>query len=179
MTSKCTYTITGLMFAVLFSVVVMNRIVASTFAQQTVQGDQPVEQTRKNIQVLKGLPASQLFPLMNFVAASLGVKCDYCHVKSGKTAEGFDNWIWESDDKETKRTARRMMQMVLGLNNSNRADFRGEPVTCYTCHRGQTDVARMPQLPLTASAHEAGGAAVAAKPAAEALPGVEQILNKY
>ncbi|HVG34819.1 MAG TPA: c-type cytochrome [Pyrinomonadaceae bacterium] len=140
--------------------------------------DKPVEQVRKNIQVLKGLPASQLFPLMNFIGASLGVKCDYCHVIEGKNAEGQNNWIWESDAKETKRTARRMMQMVLNVNNTNRADFRGEPVTCYTCHRGQREPARFPQLPLTVSAHEDGPARAAVKPA-EALPTVEQIMNKY
>ena len=148
-------------------------------APQSADQDKPVEQTKKNIQVLKGLPTSQLFPLMNFIAASLGVKCNYCHVKSGKTAEGFDNWIWESDDKETKRTARRMMQMVLSINKSNLADFRGEPVTCYTCHRGQTEPVRSPQLPLTVSGHEDGSAAVTVKPAEAALPGVEQIMSKY
>lgn len=142
-------------------------------------GDKPVEQTRKNIQVLKGLPTSQLFPLMNFIGASLGVSCEYCHVKQGKNAEGLDNWIWESDDKQTKQTARRMMQMVLTINKSNSADFRGLPVTCYTCHRGSTEPARFPTLPLTVSAHEQGPAAVTAKPVATALPTVEQILNKY
>jgi hypothetical protein len=148
-------------------------------APQSADQDKPVEQTKKNIQVLKGLPTSQLFPLMNFIAVSLGVKCNYCHVKSGKTAEGFDNWVWESDDKETKRTARRMMQMVLSINKSNLADFRGEPVTCYTCHRGQTVPARSPQLPLTVSGHEDGSEAVTVKPAVAALPTVEQVLNKY
>jgi hypothetical protein len=38
-------------------------------------GDKPVEQVRKNIQVLKALPDSQLFLLMNFVGDSLGVSC--------------------------------------------------------------------------------------------------------
>ncbi len=148
-------------------------------APQGTGQDKPVEQTRKNIQVLKGLPSSQLFPLMNFIGASLGVSCAYCHVKEGKNAEGLDNWIWERDDKETKQTARRMMQMVLTINKSNSADFRGQPVTCYTCHRGSTEPARFPTLPLTVSAHEQGPAAVTGRPAAVALPGVEQILNKY
>ncbi|HEV2915440.1 MAG TPA: c-type cytochrome [Pyrinomonadaceae bacterium] len=148
---------------------------------QTSDEDKPVEQTRKNIQVLKGLRSSQLTSLMNFVAASLGVKCDYCHVKAGKDAEtGRDKWVWESDDKETKRTARRMMQMVLSVNNTNRADFRDNPVTCYTCHRGQTEAVGLPQLPLAASAHEdgQGGAARALKPA-DKLPAAHEILNKY
>ena len=41
---------------------------------QAVQSEKTVEQTRKNIQVLKGLPDSQLFLVMNFVATSLGVQ---------------------------------------------------------------------------------------------------------
>jgi hypothetical protein len=35
----------------------------------------------KNIQALKGIPANQLIPSMQFIAASLGVECDYCHVE--------------------------------------------------------------------------------------------------
>ena len=45
-------------------------------AQTQATGDKPVEQVRKNIQVLKGLPNSQLFLLMNFVGDSLGVNFD-------------------------------------------------------------------------------------------------------
>ena len=47
-------------------------------AQTQATGDKPVEQVRKNIQVLKGLPDSLLFLLMNFVGDSLGVNCDHC-----------------------------------------------------------------------------------------------------
>src|SRR5215208_3522737 len=62
------------------------------------QGEKPVEQTRKNIQVLKGLPDSQLMNEMNFIAASLGVRCDFCHVTQGKDPKtGLTNWVWESD----------------------------------------------------------------------------------
>jgi len=35
------------------------------------------EQVYKNIQVLKGVPAEQLIPAMQFVTASLGVQCDF------------------------------------------------------------------------------------------------------
>jgi hypothetical protein len=95
------------------------------------QQDRPVEQTRKNIQVLKGLPDSQLFSVMNFMRGSLGVSCAYCHVHN----EGGDKWEWEKDDKPAKRAARRMMQMVIDINKTN---FNGaQPVTCYTCHRGE------------------------------------------
>jgi hypothetical protein len=35
------------------------------------------EQVYKNIKVLKGIPAEQLIPAMQFVTASLGVQCDF------------------------------------------------------------------------------------------------------
>jgi hypothetical protein len=38
----------------------------------------------KTFRSSKGLPDSQLFLLMNFVGDSLGVNCDYCHVKGEK-----------------------------------------------------------------------------------------------
>jgi len=37
--------------------------------------EKTVEQVQKNIKVLSGLPASQLIPAMNFMSASLGVRC--------------------------------------------------------------------------------------------------------
>jgi photosynthetic reaction center cytochrome c subunit len=125
---------------------------AQTQGQQ--QGDKPVEQTRKNIQVLKGLPESQLFPEMNFISASLGVQCGFCHVSNGKDPKtGFTNWVWESDDKEEKKTARDMMRMVLAINGGNYGLSRGQ-VTCYTCHRGQNHPQNLPALPLAVSGHE-------------------------
>jgi hypothetical protein len=132
----------------------------------------PVEQARKNIQVLKGLPERDLFPLMNSVAASLGVRCDHCHVKR----EGSDDWVWESDEKEAKRTARRMMQMVVELNAGHAADFRGQRVSCHTCHRGSLRPELVPTLPLAASGHEGGaGAGLSEAP----LPSAAEVLSRY
>jgi hypothetical protein len=115
-------------------------------AQTQSTGDKPVEQVRKNIQVLKGLPDSQLFLLMNFVGDSLGVNCDYCHVKGEKNPQtGEDTWLWEREDKKEKAVGRDMMRMVLELN---RTRFNREVVvTCYTCHRGSTRPERMAPLP--------------------------------
>ena len=115
-------------------------------AQTQSTGVKPVEQVRKNIQVLKGLPDSQLFLLMNFVGDSLGVNCDHCHVKGEKNPQtGEDTWLWERDDKKEKATGRDMMRMVLELN---RTRFNREgAVTCYTCHRGSTRPERMAPLP--------------------------------
>ena len=141
---------------------------ATSSVVSQAQGDKPVEQTRKNIQVLKGLPDSQLFPLMNFMATSIGVKCDYCHVKNpGKNPQtGGDNWIWESDDKPKKLVGRQMMKMVLEINRTN--FDRETSVTCYTCHRGNTTIARLPPLPPQDFVRTDA-----------ALPSAEQVLAKY
>jgi hypothetical protein len=147
-------------------------------AAQGPQGDRPVEQTRKNIQVLKGLPDSQLLPLMNLVSASLGVRCDFCHVVE---AEGPGRWKMERDDKPQKATARKMMQMVIDLNKGNRDLFGANGVTCYTCHAGHQRPTTLPQLPLAESAHEGGAPAggVTAGAARPAEPTAEQVLNRY
>lgn len=124
---------------------------------QGAQAEKPVDQTRKNIQVLKGLPDSQLFLVMNFVAVSLGEQCNFCHVQQGKDPKtGFTKWVWESDDKPEKQTARRMMQMVLSIKGNNKVDFRENEVTCYTCHRGQRQPVGLPPMPLARSGHEPG-----------------------
>ena len=167
------------------SVLVAGRAARVSGAAPQAQGDKPVEQTRKNIKVLKGLPESQLFPLMNFVAASLGVRCDFCHVKQGKDPKtGFDNWVWESDDKPEKNTARQMMQMVLALNHSQSYGLDPGSVSCYTCHRGSNRPVSLPPLPLAQSGHEpAPGPSPAASPSPaptrEAPPTLQQIYDKY
>ena len=136
------------------------------------------EQTVKNIQVLKGLPESQLFLVMNFVATSLGVHCNFCHVQQGKDPNtGVTKWVWESDDKPEKRMARGMMQMVLAIKANDRVDFRGNEVTCYTCHRGQRKPVGIPAMPLARSGHE--GPDDAAPTERTTLPSVEQVFIKY
>src|ERR1700739_3636935 len=78
----------------------------------------------KNIQILKDVPADQLIPAMQFISASLGADCEYCHVE-----HAFDK-----DDKKPKVTARKMMEMMISINQEN---FEGHrEVTCYTCHQG-------------------------------------------
>lgn len=88
----------------------------------------------KNIQVLKDIPASQLLPGMHYMTTALGVECNYCHVNP-----------WESDQKQTKKTARKMMQMLFAINKDN-FDGRTE-VTCYTCHQGNHSPVAVPRLP--------------------------------
>ncbi|HEU4391819.1 MAG TPA: c-type cytochrome [Blastocatellia bacterium] len=102
-------------------------------------GEKTIDQTHKNIQVLKGVPDSQLRPVMNLVSASLGVDCTFCHVREN------NEFVWDKDDKKPKQTARKMMQMTLDLN---KASFEGRPeVTCYTCHQGHENPTAVPTLP--------------------------------
>ncbi len=124
--------------------------------------EQTTEQTYRNIQVLKGLPASELEAIMALMTGALGVRCNYCHVNP-----------FDKDEKAAKQTARMMMQMVFDLNKGR---FAGrDAITCYTCHRGQsrpmTVVAlgqNLWQSPATAGA----------QPEA-ALPSLDQLLDRY
>src|SRR5258708_31789722 len=86
------------------------------------------EQVKKNIQILKGLPASQLSPVMDYFASSLGVRCDHCHAIDS-TGQGF-----EKDDLKPKGTARKMIQLVMDLNAKH---FGGRTVvSCFASHVG-------------------------------------------
>ena len=91
------------------------------------------EQVYKNIQLFKGMPTSELEPTMAFISGSLGVKCNHCHVNP-----------FSKDEKPTKLTARRMIQMVFDLNKGN---FRGDKaVSCFTCHRGSPKPISVPEV---------------------------------
>jgi photosynthetic reaction center cytochrome c subunit len=126
------------------------------------------EQQFKNITVLKGLPADQLIPSMQFISASLGVECEFCHVE-GKL---------ELDDKKPKLAARKMIQMVFAIN---KAGFEGHlEVTCNTCHRGSPHPVGIPAIMSEESAasmeHHAGEEP---DQMAESNQSADPILEKY
>jgi photosynthetic reaction center cytochrome c subunit len=131
---------------------------------QGTQTEPPAEQAYKNIQALKGVPASQIRTVMSLISTSVGMRCDACHVPNEN----------EKDDKETKKTARSMIQMVLNINKSA---FDGQTeVSCYTCHRGQQRPVAVPMIGGTPNAVPAPPAAPAS---AQSLPSFDQILEKY
>jgi photosynthetic reaction center cytochrome c subunit len=124
------------------------------------------EQQFKNIQVLKGIPADQVFPTMQFITVSLGVECEFCHVEGA----------FDKDDKDKKKKARDMMRMMFAINKDN---FEGHrEVTCYSCHRGSTDPVGIPIISDLAPKEVPGevrkGGVVQAK-----LPPADQILDSY
>jgi photosynthetic reaction center cytochrome c subunit len=152
---------------------VINRAFAQNSSgtpQQSAMAEKSVEETQKNIQVLKGLPQSELVPVMNYMSASLGVKCGYCHVNKD------NNWDFSSDEKGEKKTARKMITMVQGINKTS---FNGNTeITCYSCHRGRTSPMGTPQLPIAEASPRPEGPRGPGfqRPA---LPTVDQILDKY
>jgi photosynthetic reaction center cytochrome c subunit len=170
--AMCNFKSTSRLFVALLLIFLVIGWTAITAHTQST-GDKPVEQVRKNIQVLKGLPDSQLFLLMNFVGDSLGVNCDHCHVKGEKNPQtGEDTWLWERDDKKEKAVARDEMRMVLELN---RTRFNREGVvTCYTCHRGSTRPERMTPLP----PRDYFGEALKPQPK-RVLPTAKEVIAKY
>jgi hypothetical protein len=117
---------------------------------------------------------------MNFMAVSIGEKCDFCHVTRGKDPKtGQTVWVWESDEKPEKQSGRRMLQMVLSINASNKIDFTQNSVTCYTCHRGQTSTVGLPSMPLAKSGHEGPNDLTPPTPAPRPRPSVEDIFARY
>jgi hypothetical protein len=109
---------------------------------------------------------------MGFFSAALGMNCTDCHVD-----ESGGNWAKYADDNDLKRTARRMVQMVAGINKGN---FAGrQVVTCNTCHRGSTRPNVMPSLNLlygTPPPDEPGDLFEAAAPG---QPPADQVFDKY
>jgi photosynthetic reaction center cytochrome c subunit len=86
------------------------------------QGPQPAG---TNVKVLPwGVNTRQI---MAGFQSALGVECAYCHVAGD----------FASDANPKKETARGMMLMMLEINY--RFPDAKIHVTCYTCHRGQTE----------------------------------------
>jgi len=134
-------------------------------------GTKKAEEQFKNIQVLKGIPADQLFPTMQFITASLGVQCDFCHVQGA----------FEKDDKKTKQAARKMMEMMIAINADNFDGHRA--VTCNTCHNGTTKPQAIPAVmtgyPPEKEAMGAPKPPEVGNAGATAGPTAEQLLDKY
>jgi len=119
------------------AVIVISSVVVQSWTAATPQ---TAQKAFKNVQVLKDIPADDLVPTMQFVSASLGVECDFCHVH-----DAFDK-----DDKKPKQTARQMMRMELEINGR---DFDARrAVTCYSCHRGQIKPVSIPSTQKEADA---------------------------
>ena len=170
-------------------IVVSGMIMSGVKAKPTVQSPptqtppplqsspKKAEEQFKNIQVLKGIPAEQLIPTMQFISASLGVECEFCHVRNA----------FDKDDKKPKQIARTMMAMMFAINKDN---FEGHrQVTCYSCHRGSQHPVAIPVVAtedtalVVAPPHGAADMTKAdakeSESKASTLPAADQLLDKY
>jgi photosynthetic reaction center cytochrome c subunit len=86
-------------------------------------------ETYENVHVLgdltKGQFARTMLSIKSWVAPDVG--CNFCHAAP----------IYNSDEKYTKRVARKMIAMTRHINTDWTAHVGKVGVTCFTCHRGQ------------------------------------------
>ena len=129
------YVVFALPTALVIGWIVWAGLCSATFAQNTsAPTAKTAEQQFKNIQVLKGVPAEQVIPTMQFISGSLGVECEFCHVEGA----------FDKDDKKPKLAARKMITMVMAINKDN---FEGHrEVTCNSCHRGSPHPSAIPAV---------------------------------
>ena len=95
----------------------------------------------KNLKVLpRNTSKEQMDSIMKHFAKSLGVKCNFCHVRTADGAR-FD---FASDENKHKDIARSMIKMTGKINKK----FFGKPevpeVTCFTCHNGNKHPGKFP-----------------------------------
>ncbi|HVW95825.1 MAG TPA: c-type cytochrome [Mucilaginibacter sp.] len=96
----------------------------------------------KNLKVLpKHITHEQLEKVMHEWSGSLGVHCDFCHVRD-EAAKKMD---FASDAKPEKEMARHMFKMMNKINQKYfeaKKDSLGMVMTsgvnCYTCHKGDS-----------------------------------------
>jgi cytochrome c553 len=97
----------------------------------------------KNLKVLpKRITKPQMDSVMQSFTAALGVKCNFCHVR---TADNKD-WDFASDANKHKLVARNMMKMTSKINKkyfdvTGNSLSSSQMVTCYTCHNGKPEPA--------------------------------------
>jgi len=88
------------------------------------RANEPAETVFRNIELLRGKPASRLPGMMSALTGLLGVTCTTCHVPGR----------FESEELAAKRTARQHFRMQAALNQEY---FGGtNAISCWTCHRG-------------------------------------------
>ncbi len=97
----------------------------------------------RNLKVLpKDISDQKLDSIMQSYNVALGVKCDFCHIKS-KLGGANDSLDYAADGEPMKENARDMMRMTIEINskhfyfNKNERPEYLNTITCKTCHRGE------------------------------------------
>ena len=150
----------------------LSGIVSASGQSDAAQKPLMSEEAFKDVQVLRGIPASEFIETMGFFAVSLTANCTTCH---GDASAG--SWEHYADNTQLKTAARRMVVM---MNSINQANFGGKrEVTCYTCHRGD----RTPRVtPTIADVYNSTFNPIEPDkllPPVSDEPSADQILDKY
>ncbi len=102
-------------------------------------GNAQIPDKFENLQVLpKEISKGKLMGNMRSFVSGLGVRCQFCHV--GEEGQPLSEFDFVSDEKETKKKARVMIQMRDAINNQHLTQLGEEnvlEVNCVTCHHGQ------------------------------------------
>jgi len=109
----------------------------------------PDQPKYENLKVLsKNTTKQQMDSVMKHFSASLGVKCNFCHVRG---TEGQNNFDFASDKIDHKIIARGMMKMTNKINkkyfNENKDANKISALTCYSCHNGHEKPGTRPPAP--------------------------------
>ena len=123
----------------------------------------------KNVQVLKGVSVDDFMLTMGLISASLSFDCAECHPSAGT-----DQVDWAYDTPR-KRTARKMMTMVIAINRDNFAGL--QVVTCWTCHRGRDQPVVTPALDTVYGESNLEADDILSQ--ASGVPSVDHIFDKY
>jgi hypothetical protein len=107
-----------------------------------IAASNPPEDKYKNLKVLpKKITPETLDKVMEEFEKSLGVGCDFCHIKSPTDST---QWDMASDEKPEKSVARKMITMSNKINkdffkaNTKYGDENAVlEIRCVTCHHGQ------------------------------------------
>jgi len=92
-----------------------------------------------NLKVLQtDISKRDLIKAMKGATRGLGVRCEFCNVGEGNDLSKFD---FVSDDKEHKKIARVMFEMVKFVNNEfmpriSKISENQSEIKCFTCHAG-------------------------------------------
>ncbi|MBS1532539.1 MAG: c-type cytochrome [Bacteroidetes bacterium] len=139
---------------ILVTISALAAVVLSVAASLPQQREEP---KLVNIKVFpKNIPYRVLDHQMDVWAASLGVRCNFCHARNDATGK----MDFASDAKPEKTAARKMYLMMARINKKffqAKKDSLGMMMTtgvnCNTCHHGQSH----PEVKIPEEHHGPGG----------------------
>lgn len=112
----------------------------------------------ENLKVLpKNTTKKEMDSIMRHFSMSLGVRCNFCHVRGNDAQKNF---VFASDSSKHKLVARNMFKMMTKINkkyfkpkddeNGSMANNgnRIPQVSCYSCHHGKENPENRPPAPV-------------------------------